>query len=66
MPDKRNVEINVRCEKELEPDHNMLDSLIVTGLRRTKTRLCLLGLRRSKFRSTSYQLKPSSEPTAPK
>ena len=29
---KRNVEINVRCEKELEPDHNMLDSLIVTWL----------------------------------
>ena len=36
MPEKRNVEINVRCEKELEPDHNMLDSLIVTWLETDK------------------------------
>ena len=36
MPDKRNVEINVRCEKELEPDHKMLDSLIVTWLETDK------------------------------
>ena len=36
VPDKRNVEINVRCEKELDPDHNMLDSLIVTWLETDK------------------------------
>ena len=36
MPDERNVEINVRCEKELDPDHKMLDSLIVTWLETDK------------------------------
>ena len=36
MPDERNVEINVRCEKELEPDHKMLNSLIVTWLETDK------------------------------
>ena len=36
MLNERNVEINVRCEKKLEPDHKMLDSLIVPGLETDK------------------------------